>query len=149
MHPPLIPRRQGAHDLQTLYTIGFSIVLRGSKQRKLQTNKDKYAFLRFFLVFSWFFYVFPLIFHKGRISKSTLQISLTPQKSFPCRFSLFGPPFCNVFLPKTFLFLFGICGVPGDQFRRQPFGYFLIFCIFWPPRQNWDRRNRPQGRNFT
>ena len=46
---------------------------------------EKYVFLfflGFFFVFPWFFFVFlNRIFHKGRISNNTLQISLTPSKN--------------------------------------------------------------------
>ena len=40
-------------------------------------------FLLVFLTFLLIFICFYWIFHKGRISKNTLQIALTPQKILP------------------------------------------------------------------
>ena len=51
------------------------------KQGKIKKNTFLFVFLRFFYVFPGFFLVFCRMFHKGRISKNTLQISLTPPKN--------------------------------------------------------------------
>ena len=48
-----------------------------------------------FLVFSEVFLVFLRILHKGRISKNTLQISLTPAKILPLSIFPVSTPDCG------------------------------------------------------
>ena len=60
--------------------------------KKKKTNMFLLVLLRFVFAFPWFFLVFHMMFHKGRISKNTPQISLTPKKIIPLSiFSVWTP----------------------------------------------------------